>query len=137
MKFSSPEELSYEEPTLSRIHQEPRCHVPLTTCTTEMMEAEPSPSPTPSSSEPQPNPETQKTMPESFTKDLIHLFPHSTSDLIFNITPLTSLPPPSAPILAITSKPTKTSQPRTSTSAPSSPRKEAEGKNLIPSNSNG
>ena len=71
-------------------------------------------------------------MPESVAEDIIHLFPHSTSDLVFDITPLTSLPIPSVPKLTITSKPTITSQPRTTTSAPSSPRKEAEGENLIP-----
>ena len=65
-------------------------------------------------------------------EDIIHLFPHSTSDLVFNITPLTCVPPSSAPKLTITSKPTITSQPRTTTSAPSSTRKETEGENLIP-----
>ena len=103
-------------------------HVPLTIYTTEMMEAEPSPSPTPSpkSSESQPNPEAQTIMLESVAEDIIHLLPHSTSDLVFDITPLTSLPPHSATNLTISSKPTISSQPRTTTSAPSSPRKEGE-----------
>jgi len=47
MDFSSSGELPYEEPSLSPIHQEPICRVPLTIYPTEIMEAEPSPSPTP------------------------------------------------------------------------------------------
>ena len=96
-----------------------------------MMEAEPSPIPSPSS-ETQPNPEAIKIIPESVAEDIIHLFPHSTSDLVFDITPLTSVPPPSAPKLTITSKPTITSQPRTTTVTPSCPRKEAKEEYLIP-----
>ena len=133
MDFSSSEELPYEEPSLSPINQEPHSHIPVTIYTTEMMEAEPSPSPTPSpkSSESQPNPEAQTIMLESVAEDIIHLLPHSTSDLVFDITPLTSLSPLSATNFTISSKPT-ISSPRTTTSAPSSPRKEDEEGNLIP-----
>ena len=74
-------------------------------------------------------------MPESVVEDISHLFSHNTSDLVFDISPLTSVPPQSKPFtpkLTISSKPTISSQPRTTTSAPSSPRKEPEEGNLIP-----
>ena len=150
MDFSSPEDLAYEEPSHSPIHREPICLVPLTTLTTETMLAEslpsptPSPSPTsspkPSGTEPslqttQPEPETHKIKPKSVSKEIIQLFPHSTSDLVFKGTPLTSLPPQSGPFtpnLTISSKPIMSSQPRTTISAPSSPRKEDKKGNLIP-----
>ena len=98
-------------------------------------EAEPSPSPTPSpksSETTQPNPEAHKIMPESVAKDIIHIFPHKTSDLVLDITPLTFVPPPFVPKLTISSKPIISSQPRSTTSAPSSPMKEAKEGNLIP-----
>ena len=117
---------------------------PSATFTTETRLVEPSPSPTPSpkssGTEPplqttQPDSETQKIMHECVAKEIILLFLHSTSDFVFNVTPLTSLPPqfgPSAPNLTISSKPAISSQPRTTTSAPSCPRKESEEENLSP-----
>ena len=97
MDFSSSEELPYKEPSSSPLNQEPICFVPLTKCTTEQMEVEPSPPHSPSSSSPkkpetQPNPETYKVMPESVVEDIIQLFPHNASDLLFDITPLTVVP---------------------------------------------
>ena len=93
------------------------------------------------SPETQADPETQanpdiKIMPESVAEDIINLFPHS-SDLVFDIRPLISLPAQpgaSNPKPTISSKPTIPSHPRTTNSAPSSPTKEAEPKegNLIP-----
>jgi len=65
-------------------------------------------------------------MSESVAEDIIHLFPHSSSDLVFDIIPLTSVPiqpEPSKPKLIISSKPTMSSHPRTNTSAPSSQQK--------------
>ena len=59
----------------------------------------------------QPDPETNpniRIMPKTVAEDIIHLFPHSSSDLVFDITPLTSVPvqpEPSKPKLTIYSKP--------------------------------
>ena len=140
MDFSSSEELPYKVPSSSPLNQEPICFVPLTQYTTEQMEAEPSPPHSPSSSSPkkletQPNPETYKVMPENVAEDIIQLFPHSASDLVFDITPVTVIPQQtenSTPTFIIPSKPTLPSRPRTTTSAPFSPRKEVEEENLIP-----
>ena len=68
-------------------------------------------------------------MPESVAKDVIHLFPHSSFDLVIDITPLTSIPSqpePSKPKLAISSKPSISSHTRTTHSAPSSPTKDVD-----------
>ena len=64
-------------------------------------------------------------MPESVAEDIIHLFAHNSSDIVFDITPIKSLPSqsgPSTPNLTISSKPVISSQPRTTTSVPSSER---------------
>ena len=148
MDFSSSEELPYQEPTSSPINPEPICFVPLNQLSTEQMLAEPEPSSShsPSSSSPnkpetktnpktQTNPESYKVMPESVAEDIIQLFPHNVSDLVFDITPLTTVPSQTStptPTFIIPSKPTLPSHPRTTTSAPSSPRKEPEEENLIP-----
>ena len=76
-------------------------------------------------------------MPESLAEDIIHLFPHNSYDLVFDITPLTSLPAkpePSKPKLTISCKPTISSHPRTTNSAPSSPTMDVDTEegNLIP-----
>ena len=159
MDFSSSEELPYKEPSSSPINREPICFVPLTQYTTEQMEPAPSPPHSHSSSSPkntgqplqitetQPNPETEtnpetqtnpesyKVMHESVVEDIIQLFPYSASDLVFGITPLTVVPPQTktfTPTFTIPSKPTLPSRPRTTTSAPSSPKTEVEEENLIP-----
>ena len=67
-------------------------------------------------------------MPESIADDIIQLFPHNFSVLVFNITPLTAVPAQTSahtPTFTVPSKPTLPSHPRTTTSAPSSPRKES------------
>ena len=46
-----------------------------------------------SSPETQTNPESYKVMPKSIAEDIIQLFPHSASDLVFDITPLAVVPP--------------------------------------------
>ena len=110
MDFSSSEELPYNEPTSSPVHQKPICFVPLisTEISTEQMLAEPEPSSSyspsfssPNKPETQTNPESYKIMPESVAEDIIQLFPHNVSDLVFDITPLTAVP-------AQTSTPTPT-----------------------------
>ena len=91
------------------------------------MEVEPSPPHSPSSSNPknpetetnpetQTNPESYKVMPESVAEDIIQLFPHNVSDLVFDITPLTVVPAQTTtptPTFIIPSKPTLPSHPRT------------------------
>ena len=74
-------------------------------------------------------------MPESVAENIIPLFPHNVSNLVFDITPLTAVPAQTStptPTFTIPSRPTLPSHPRTTTSAPSSPRKESEEENLIP-----
>ena len=76
MDFSSSEELPYQEPTSSPIHQEPIYFVPLTSTEQMLAEPEPSSSHSPSSSSPnkpetQTNPESYKVMPESVVEDII------------------------------------------------------------------
>ena len=74
-------------------------------------------------------------MPESVAEDIIQLFPHNVSDLVFDVTPITSVPSQTetfTPTSTIPSKPTLLSQPGATTSAPSSPTKEVEEENLIP-----
>ena len=130
MDFSSSEELPYQEPTSSPINPEPICFVPLTQLSTEQMLPEPSSSHSTSSSSPnnpetQTNPESYKVMPESDAEDIIQLFPHNISDLVFDITPLTTVPATHTPTFIIPSKPTLPSHPRTTTPTLSSPIKEA------------
>ena len=143
MDFLSSEKLSYEEPSPTPIPRQPSCYVPMITdkLIAKLNPNQPPNSPSPTSSpkpsgskpnpETQPHPETQTDlnitiMPESIVEEVITLFPHDTN-IAYDIRPLSSLPQhpetqqPTLELI-IPSRPTILTQPRTTTSAPSSPK---------------